>query len=48
MKETGFDSSKMRNKKRLEELGEICTYDKFCDECEVKSACSQDIKEKLA
>ena len=33
------------NRERLEALGEGCSYEKPCDECEVKDKCTQEIEE---
>lgn len=36
----------MTNRERLENIGEGCSYEKHCDQCEVKEQCSQEIEEK--
>lgn len=36
----------MTNREKLETLGEGCSYEKNCDECEVKEKCAQEIEEK--
>lgn len=34
------------NREKLEELGEVCSYEKTCDQCEVKEKCTKDIEER--
>lgn len=36
---------KKTNRERLEEFGEVCSYEKSCKECDMRDKCTQDIDE---
>jgi hypothetical protein len=39
----GIHGKEKTNREKLKEFGEACSYAKPCEECDMRSKCSQDI-----
>ena len=37
----------MTNKEMLKQIGQTCSYEKSCEDCEVKEICTKDLEEEL-